>query len=148
MKGFVPVTKYALSEMLAECLDAIKKDFQEKYLNRIDRYSNYEEKRTKTRKWYRLWLLPKARFDINNTQSIIDYSANRKDYEMFEGCPLKYLEKDKENSIKWVMRLIKLVESEYSGEPILLDIKTFNRISNPFSYNWVDIGMFYTLEKS
>jgi hypothetical protein len=144
MKGFVPVTKASLLSMVEECLDALESDFRNKYADRIERYIDQENQRVSTRKWYRLWMLPKPQFDVNSLESLENYSANRP-YALYEDCPLKMLRRDRENSIQWVNSLKNIAECEHSGEPILIDIDTFKRISDPFNYNWVNIGIFFTL---
>lgn len=144
MKGFVPVTKQSLLDMLEECAEAIELDYTEKFNNRIDLYKERETAQINTRKWYRLFFLPKARFEIDNLESIVEYSKNRY-YESFSGCPLETLISDKNNSLLWVIDLARMASSEYSGEPILIDIKTFNRLSNPFNYHWASIGFCYTV---
>jgi hypothetical protein len=144
MKGFVPVTKASLLVMCEECFEEIEKEYHKKYRKRVDLYISEEKQRISTRRWYRLWMLPKARFDIDSLESIENYSANRY-YETFDSCPLKSLEKDMKNSVKWVSSLVGIANSRHSGEPIQLDIETFERISSPPTFHWVNVGMFYTL---
>lgn len=113
MKGFVPVTKSALLEMVAHCRAAITSDVEEKTTARIAKYIKDEQERMNTRRWYRLFILPKARFDFDQ-DSVIHYSANRQ-YEMLSGCPLEILKQDAANSNRWLDRLENMATSNYAG---------------------------------
>ena len=146
MQGFVPVNKTDLLEMVSNCRAAIVADFEENTAERIARYIKSEQERMQTRRWYRLWMLPAARFAFND-ESVKEYSANRQ-YEMFSGCPLNSLQQDKDNSGRWLDKIERLATSHYAGEPIQLDTKTFLRLSSPEKYHLVHIGMCYTLDYS
>lgn len=143
MNGFVPVTKQSLLTMVQNSREALQADFDEKYQNRIDKYISREETRVNSRRWYRLWLKPKPRF-LATVKGVEEYSTNC-DYEMWGGCPLQFLKADFDYSTRWLNRLKNLATSEFSGDPIQLDLKTFQRLSTPYKYNWVNIGIFYTL---
>jgi len=142
MNGFVPVSKANLLEMSLNCLEAIEKDYTKKTDDVVFWYIEKENLRTTVPKWYRLWILPKPRFNICDVDSVVKYSHNRT-YEMFTECPFKSLDDDKINSIKWVESLKALVDSNYAGEPIQLDLKTFKRISKPDYCAWVSRSKFY-----
>lgn len=143
MKGFVPVTKDSLLEMVANCRAAIDADLKEKSDARIALYISREQERMNTRRWYRLFMLPAARFSFDE-KSVREYSANRF-YDMFDGCPFEMLKKDAENSHNWLDKLENMATSHFAGEPILLDSKTFDRISQPEKYHWARSGLCYSL---
>jgi hypothetical protein len=143
MKGFIPVTKQALLEMASNCRKEIANQLVSEKAEQIDRFVSREKERMTSRRWYRLFTLPKARFDFDE-ESVMAYAASI-DYPMFEGNPFTTLEKDAENSLNWIARLERIAESQYSGEPIQIDIKTFTRISEPHRYYWVQVGFYYTV---
>lgn len=146
MKGFVPVTKDSLLEMVANCRQEVNSQEKEELRNRIDRYIKDEKERMTTRRWYRLFILPKARFAFDD-ESVTEYSANR-EYAMFDGCPLHSIKQDAKNSRRWLDRFKGMADSDYSGEPILLDINTFDRLAYPEKRYWATIGICYTLSYS
>lgn len=143
MKGFVPVTKASLLSMLVECRETVFDQANEETRERIDRFVNKEKERISTRRWYRLWTLPKARFNFND-ESVKAY-ADTIDYPMFDGNPFDQIESDAKNSLAWIARLERVAMSEHSGEPIQLDMKTFMRISEPARYYWATIGICYSV---
>lgn len=143
MKGFIPVTKAALLEMTANCRKIVVNDLATNKAARIDRYVSMEKERISVRRWYRLFILPVARFNFDEA-SVITYSNNR-NYELFEGCPFKSLECDAENSLQWIARIERIAECEYAGEPIQIDMKTFLRLSEPDRYYWATCGAFYSV---
>ena len=139
MKGFVPVTKDSLLAMLAECREEVACQEKEETSDRIQRFIDKEKKRISTRCWYRLWTLPRARFDFDD-ESVKAY-ADTIEYAMFDSNPLKRIASDATNSLQWIARLERVAMSEYSGEPIQIDMKTFMRISEPARYYWATIGL-------
>lgn len=143
MKGFIPVTKASLLSMLAECRNEVAYQVKEETRNRIDRFIDSEKERTTTRKWYRLFILPKARFAFDDA-SVKAY-ADTIDYPMFDGNPFDSIEQDAKNSLAWIARLERIAMSEHSGEPIQLDMQTFMRISEPSRYHWATIGICYSV---
>ena len=146
MKGFVPVSKESLLTMAENSLIVIESDFTRTYQERIDKYIEQEKRRISEKKWYRLWTLPKARFDLNDIESVVSYSANRS-YDIFEGCPFEFLKEDRDNSIKWVEDIISIASSSYAGEPIQITVEDFKRLSNPDKYVWVSISIMYTIRR-
>lgn len=142
MKGFVPVTKQALLSMLAECREEVDNQVVEHSRERVERFIDNEKERMTTRRWYRLWMLPAARFAFDN-DSVRAYAATIH-YDLFDGSPFDSIEKDRDNSLRWIARLERVAMSEYSGEPIQLDMKTFIRISDPARYYWATTGNFYS----
>lgn len=145
MKGFVPVSKNSLLEMLAECREETAMQFEAETADRIAYLIKQEKERMTTRRWYRLWILPKARFAFDD-ESVKEYSANM-DYPLFDADPFHSVEQDANNSLQWIDRLERVALSEHSGEPIQLDMKTFMRISQPARYYWATCGSFYTLDR-
>lgn len=143
MKGFVPVTKDSLLAMLAECREEVESQVVEHSRERIERFIGYEEERIATRRWYRLFILPKARFAFDD-ESVKAY-AETIDYAMFDCNPFVSIVKDRNNSLQWIARLERVAMSEHSGEPIQLDMQTFMRISEPARYYWATTGSFYSL---
>ena len=144
MNGFVPVTKENLAIMLSSCLAIIETDYKEELNKTVNHLIASETRRTTESKWYRLFILPKPRFDYN-AADVIEWSG-KQEYPIFEMDPFESLEKDKEHSIGWVKRLFAVADSTFAGEPIQLDLKTFQRISNPSRYRWVSAtGFCYTL---
>ena len=141
MKGLVPVTKANLASILTECIQVIRSDYNDKVQNFINIYIEKEIKRSKTRKWYRLWLLPKLRFNLTDNGTIEYY--NSLSYGIFEQSPFKTLKATKECSIEWVMGLMQICENTKAGDPIQIDIDTFKRISNPERYRWVSTDIFF-----
>lgn len=140
MKGFVPVTKESLLAMLAECRDEVAYQIREETRNQIDRFVKTEKERMTTRRWYRLFILPKARFAFDD-DSVKAY-ADTIDYPLFDGNPFDNIESDAKNSLAWIARLERVAMSEHSGEePIQLDIQTFMRISEPHRYYWATSGI-------
>ena len=143
MEGFIPVTKQALLNMASNCRKEIANQLVSEKAEHIDSFVSREKERMTSRRWYRLFTLPKARFNFNE-ESVLVYAASI-DYPMFEGNPFTALEKDAENSFNWIARLERIAQSQYSGEPIQLDVKTFTRISEPARYYWVQAGLYYTV---
>lgn len=143
MEGFVPVTKDSLLAMLAECREEIANQVVEHTRERIERFIDNEKERVTTRRWYRLFILPKARFAFDD-DSVKAYAATIH-YDMFDCNPFDNIEKDKDNSLAWVARLERVAMSQHAGEPIQLDMKTFMRISEPARYYWATTGSFYSL---
>jgi hypothetical protein len=143
MKGFVPVTKTALLEMIGNCRFEIDNQAAKHKAERIDRFVTNEKERMTTRRWYRLFILPAARFDFNE-ESVLAY-ADSIDYPMFNGNPFTSLENDVANSHRWLDQLERIATSNYAGEPIQLDVKTFTRINEPDAYYWATTGSFYSV---
>jgi hypothetical protein len=143
MKGFIPVTKTALQAMIDNCREEIVKQAVKHHSEQIDRFIAYEKERMTTRHWYRLFILPKARFDFNE-ESIMAHAANQ-DYAMFDCNPFVSLVRDAANSNRWLDKLERLAMSEYAGEPIQIDINTFSRINEPDSYYWATSGSLYSV---
>lgn len=143
MKGFVPVTKESLLSMLAECRNEVANQVVEETRNCIDRFIDSEKERTTTRKWYRLFILPKARFNYNDA-SVKAY-ADTIDYHMFDGSPFDSIEQDAKNSLAWIAKLERVAMSEHSGEPIQLDMQTFMRVSKSSHYYWATTGICYSV---
>lgn len=144
MKGFVPVTKTALLAMVDNCREEIVNQTASEKAETLDRFVSQEKKRMATRNWYRLWQLPAARFNFDEA-SVMAY-ADTIDYPMFDGNPFDHIESDAKNSHSWLNRIERLAESEYAGEPIQLDMKTFLRLSEPHRYYWVRAeGICYTV---
>ncbi len=140
MKGFVPVTKESLAIMLGDCLKVIATDYATQVDAHIQRIVSKEIERTKTRRWYRFWTLPKRRFTYDK-ESVIKWSGEI-DYPMFDGCPFKALKTDEKRSIAWVNRLARVASNNHAGEPIQLDMGTFQRISEPDRYIWVSTSWY------
>lgn len=143
MEGFVPVSKASLLEMLANCRKQIDIDRATNKAKRIDKYISDEKERCSTRVWYRLWMLPTARFAFNE-ESVIAYSASRH-YKMFPGCPIIMIEMDAENSNRWLNKLERIANSQFADEPIQIDAKMFLRLSEPDNYYWATVRMCYSI---
>ena len=144
MKGFVPVTKASLLEMVANCRQAITIDVAEHTAEHLDLLVSREKERMTTRRWYRLWTLPQARFDFNE-ESVKAYAASI-DYPMFEGNHFTAIEQDARSSHRWLDRIERLATSEYAGEPIQLDMTSFLRLSEPDRYFWAKAGFYYSIK--
>lgn len=143
MKGFVPVTKESLLAMLAECREEVARQVAEETRNLIDRFIKAEKERMTTRRWYRLFILPKARFAFDD-DSVKAYTDTI-DYPMFDWNPFDNIESDAKNSLAWIARLGLVAMSEHSGEPIQLDMQTFMRISKPSRYYWATTDICYSV---
>lgn len=143
MKGLVPVTKQSLLVMAANCREEIARQETETREARIAKYIADEKERITMRRWYRLFILPKCRF-LFFPDCVIEFSGKQR-YEMFSDCPFKILEKDVENSIVWIKRLEIVANSQYSGEPIQIDMNDFLRLSNPTNYYWARVGMSFSV---
>lgn len=143
MKGFIPVSKQALLEMIGNCRTAIDNQAAKHKAERMDRFVTNEKERMTTRRWYRLFMLPAARFNFNE-ESILAYAASQH-YDMFDCDPFESLTKDAANSHRWLDQLERIAISNYAGEPIQLDAKTFLRINEPGAYYWATSGSFYSL---
>jgi len=143
MKGFISVTKQALLEMASNCRKEIASQLAHEKAEQLDLFVSIEKERMTSRRWYRLFTLPKARFNFDE-ESVLAYAASI-EYPMFEGNPFTTLERDAENSFNWIAKLERIAESQYSGEPIQIDVKTFTRISEPHRYYWVQVGFYYTV---
>lgn len=144
MKGFVPVTKMSLLAMVEDCRLEIVHQVTVETDKQVNKYVNAEQERSTTRRWYRLFILPRARFSFDRA-SVIAYS-NAFQYAMFDYCPFKAIDIDARNSEKWLDKMEKLATSEHSGEPILLDIKTFNRLSRPETVWWANSHICYSTD--
>lgn len=145
MKGFVPVSKASLLEMVVNCRKEIDSQQASEKAEWLDRYVTQERERMITRRWYRLWQFPKKSHFACDEASVIAYSASI-DYPMFDGCPFQMIEKDANNSRRWVDRIERLAQSDYAGEPIQIDLDTFQRLSEPHRYYWVRAsGICYTV---
>lgn len=144
MKGFIPVSKASLQEMIDNCRKEIDNQAARHKAERMDRFVSQEKERTTTRRWYRLWILPAARFAFNE-ESIMAYAANQH-YDMFDCNPFDSLVKDAANSHRWLDKLERLAMSDYAGEPIQIDIDTFSRINEPDAYYWTTSGSFYSVK--
>lgn len=143
MKGFVPVTKASMLSMLADCRQTLGNQINKQTQNRIDKFVKTEKKRIETRRWYRLFLLPKARFAFDD-DSVKAY-ADSLTYNIFDSSPFLSIEEDARHSMVWLDRLEKVAMSEHSGEPIQLDMETFMRISEPAQHWWARIGICYSI---
>lgn len=141
MKGFVPVTKEGIIEMLSACREETDKQRLELIAKHVGRIIKREQERTIVRRWYRLWTLPAARFAYNEPD-VIEW-ANALEYAMFDESPFKTIEKDYDYTIRWIDSLLRVANSNHAGEPIELDINTFERISSPELYLWVSGSVFY-----
>lgn len=135
MKGFVPVSKADLLTMLCECKEMISYRYFQRFDQEIASYIESEKERISERKWYRLWLLPKAQFEFTE-KGVLEYAASFS-YGMLETNPFETLKKSRKSAEDWVESLEAIAESQYAGEPIQLDINTFKRISRPNKYMWV-----------
>lgn len=134
MKGLISVSKADLVIMLRNCCDEIKVCYDRNKKRVAESFVNAEVERTTVRKWYRFFILPSPRFDFN-LDSVMRY-ADGLDYPMFQYNPFYTLELSVEKSVDWVTDLLTIAESSYAGEPILLDIPVFQRISNPAKFYW------------
>lgn len=143
MKGYVPVSKEALLSMTAHCKAVIYEEFDEDTKKEISWYISNERKRITTRCWYRLWRLPKARFEFTE-HGVKEFSATRQ-YDLFESDPFKMLRMDRDHSLRWVRKIERLAKSNNSGEPIQLDVNTFMRLDTPENYLWVDSSVYYSI---
>ena len=141
MKGFVPVTKQGLFEMLADCREEVAFQVEEETNKHIIRFIEQEQERITNRRWYRLFTLPKARFAFDD-DSVKAY-ANTIDYPMFDGNPFKYIKSDAKNSLGWITQLERVASCEQAGEPIQIDMQTFMRLSNPSNYFWARYSSFH-----
>ncbi len=144
MKGLVPVTKASLLEMIGNCREEIDNQAARHMAERMDRFVSQEKERMTTRRWYRLFILPKARFSFNE-ESIMAYAA-KQDYAMFDCNPFDALVKDAANSHRWLDQLERIARSEYAGEPIQIDVNTFMRINEPDAYYWATSGSFFSVK--
>ena len=140
MKGFVPVTKDSLLAMLADCREEVESQFIEHSRERIERFIDREKDRCSKRRLFGLINSPRPRF--NYTHESVKAYAETIDYPMFEGNPFTNIEKDRDNSLRWIARLERVAMSEHSGEPIQLDMDTFIRISEPARYYWAMCSSF------
>ena len=144
MKGFVPVNKSALLEMVDNCRKVVANDMAANTAKLIDKFVSEEKERMTTRRWYRLFILPAARFNFDEA-SIRAYAAAI-DYPIYDWDPFTSMEKDAANSYAWLDRVERLAECEYAGEPIQLDMKTFLRLSEPDRYFWAEyISLYYSV---
>ncbi len=143
MKGFVPVSKANLLAMVNNSRQVLERALAEETAYHILRIQKRERERANTRKWYRLFVLPNPRFEYTD-DATIEY-ANNRDYPLFDCSPFHSLECDYKNSSRWLDRLENIANSENAGEPILVDIKTFDRISMPENYYWVQVTLCYTI---
>ena len=144
MKGFVPVTKASLFEMAKNCREEISRQEASERTECLDHYVSKEKARMETSPWYWPFTKRKARFAFDE-ESIKAYSAG-KEYPMFYGDPFRYIKDDANNSQRWLDKIEHLAQSDYAGEPIQIDLKTFQRLSNPTRYYWVRAeGIYYTV---
>jgi hypothetical protein len=141
VQGFVPVTKQALLTMVDLCKVAVLEQVELETTKLVNKLVKQEIARSSTRRWYRLFYIPKSRFAYD-TESVKVF-ASRQDYPMFEGNPFMGIDRDAINSYKWLNNLKAIADSNYSGEPITIDIKTFSRLSDPSKYWWANPNMFY-----
>ena len=135
MKGFVPVSKADLLTMLCECKEMISYRYFQRFDQEIASYIESEKERISERKWYRLWLLPKAQFEFTE-KGVLEYAKSFR-YGLLEANPFKTLKNSRKSSEAWVESLEAIAESQYAGEPIQIDIQTFKRISRPNKHMWV-----------
>lgn len=142
MKGFVPVTKESLLAMLAGCREEVDYQFTEHSRERIERFIDNEKERCSKRRLFGLINPPRPRFDYNE-EGVKAYAATIH-YDMFDGNPFDSIEKDRDNSLRWIARLERVAMSEHSGEPIQIDMDTFMLISEPVQYYWATTGNFYS----
>ncbi len=142
MQGYVSVTKETLIKMIENCREVTNKQYDILYSNQIKKYKNDELCRCTVRKWWRLWILPKERFDSRYENEIVEFSKNRH-YELFEGCPFGVYLHDRNNSLEWLNDLANLYSAEVVNDSIQLDITTFQRISKPEEYRWVWYNTIY-----
>ena len=143
MKGFVPVSKTDLLTMLYDCKEMISYRYFRRFDQEVAEYIESEKKRISERKWYRLWILPKARFEFTE-EGVLEYAKNYP-YDMLETNPFKNLKESRKSSESWVESLEAIAESQYAGDPIQLDIETFKRISRPHKYMWVSSNWAFTI---
>lgn len=144
MKGFVPVKKENLLSMIADCRTAADKDCAEKVENEIASYIKSDKERMATKRWYRLWRLPDARF-THDEKGVRKYLDDYQ-YDMFESNPLENLEKSLKTSHRWLDRLQRVAESHNSEEPITLGMETFMRLENPENYHWTRSSWYWAVE--
>lgn len=142
MKGFIPVTKASLLSMLVECRETVYDQFNENTQDRIERFIDNEKDRCSKRRLFGLLNPPRPRFNYNE-ESVRAYAATIH-YDMFDCDPFESIEKDKNNSLRWLDRLARIAMSEHSGEPIQIDMDTFLLISEPAHYYWATTGNFYS----
>lgn len=145
MKGFVPVTKASLLQMVEDSREALDGQVDEETDKVFAEYLEQEKERISKRRLFGLMPPPKARFAFN-LESVKEYSNNRKDYDLFDGCPFKFIERDAQNSNRWLDTLERMAQSQFAEEPILLEVVDFNRLSSPERYYWVrSDGFYYTI---
>jgi len=145
MKGFVPVSKENLLQMIGNAREALHQDYEGKVQDKAAKLVEAETKRSTTRKWYRLGIIPKQRFAFYRN-AIIEWSGGRY-YDSFDGCPFEFLAEDRDNSLKWLENMERVATSENSGEPISLTMKDFMRLDEPEKYHWCNVGLCYVLQR-
>lgn len=142
MRGFVPVTKASLLAMVEDCRLEIVHQVTVETDKQVNSWIKSEEKSSNTRRWFGLVNPPKARFSFDRA-SVIAFSKAFQ-YDMFDGCPIERILEDEKYSNLWLDKMEKLATSEHSGEPILLDIHTFNRLSRPETVWWASKSWSYS----
>jgi len=145
MKGFVPVSKENLLQMIGNAREALYQDYEGKVQDKAAKLVEAETKRSTTRKWYRLGIIPKQRFAFYRN-AIIEWSGDRY-YDRLDGCPFEFLAEDRDNSLKWLENMERVAISENTGEPISLTMKDFMRLDEPEKYHWCNVGLFYMLQR-
>lgn len=141
MKGFVPVTKASILSMLDNCETELRLQVEKEVLKRVEYLIKAEQERCSKRRFFGLLKPHQPRFEYTEAGAR-ERSAKIK-YELFDGDPFRTLENDASNSERWIARLRKVAKSENAGEPILLEMSTFMRISQPARYLWADSSPFY-----
>lgn len=143
MKGFIPVTKASLLEMLENCRYAVEEQYNCKFSAVVNNYIESEKKRITTRKWYRLWMLPKPAFNFNE-KSVISY-AETYPYALFEVNPFKMLDDSFDEAMNWIDDKEEMFSSIHAGEPIQIEIKMFERLNTPMRFKWVSTNLCFNL---
>lgn len=143
MKGYVPVSKADLLTMLYECKEVIVYRYFQRFEHTISLYIESEKERISKRKWYRLWLLPKPRFEFTE-KGVLEYAKNYS-YGFCETSPFKTLKVTRKDSENWIESLEAIAENDYAGQPIQLDIQTFKRISRPQKFMWVSTNWAFSI---
>ena len=143
MDGFIPVTKGDLVDMVKNSHVCLSEDYAKEKQKILEEYIQEDKKRASTPKWYLLGKCHKPRFSWTE-HGVIAWSSSL-DRPMFEGCPFKRLKLDRENSRRWLDSLHRVATSKRAGEPIQLDLTTFQRLNSPEGYMWVNSSGFKTI---
>ena len=142
MKGFVPVTKENLLNMIDNChLEAIR-EYEELLKHCVNKRIEEERRRSSTRKWYRLFILPKPRFSFDQKGAVDFY--NSLSYGLFDCSPFTALDNSLADVHKELDRLERLGISQSAEEPIQISIKNFLRLDAPNKYRWVTTYSYWT----